>query len=403
MRASLRQESPLIVYPHLAQQLGLKEAIILQQVHYWLSPARNKKVIRGRRWVHNTYEQWKRQFPFWSTRTVERTVRELEKKGLLDSFTTRDFRKTKFYSINYDKLAQLSQVNGIRSCDNNQTNHGVISGYSLKTLASNCLYRLGQNGMNDHAREAAFYNTETTTENTLHPPLTPPSGELCRWQDEKDDLMKVMLDIWDETVYQILNPGKGLRLTKDRRVQMEKLLTGLLDGKIELWEEYCRHIADCSFLMGNNTRKFKVTLDWALNPKNALKVLENDFYSPPSTDTQPLKAKPWDEYEPVLRKELKHWPYRDEWLLICEALVRCLGQVTFATWFQQIRPKEVSSERVVLLSLNSFTRDYILNEFGAELTKCIKAVYPQSPIIEIEVDPGLILNEVNTPQTHSHS
>ena len=403
MRDSLRQESPLIVYPHLAQQLGLKEAIILQQVHYWLDPARNKKVIHGRRWVHNTYEQWKRQFPFWSTRTVERTVRELEKKGLLDSFTTRDFRKTKFYSINYDKLAQLSQVNEIRSCDNDQANQCVISGTSLRTLASNCLDRLGQNGTNDHAKEAAFYNTETTTENTLHPPLTPPSGELSRWQDEEEDLMKVMLDIWDETVYQILNPGKGLRLTKDRRVQMEKLLTGLLDGKVELWEEYCRLIANCPFLMGNNTRKFKVTLDWALNPKNALKVLENDFYSPPPSDPEPLKNKPWDEYAPILKKELKHWPYQDEWLLICEALVRCLGQVTFATWFQQIRPKEVSSERVVLLSLNGFTRDYILSEFGVELKKCIKAIYPQDPIIEIEIDPGLILNEANTPQTHSHS
>lgn len=99
-------EEPLQVLPGLAVAIGLNEAIVLQQLHYWLNPKRNVgEEHDGRRWVYNTYENWKTNFPFWSLRTIQGIILKLEKEGLIES--TDDFNKdyrdrTKWYTINYE-------------------------------------------------------------------------------------------------------------------------------------------------------------------------------------------------------------------------------------------------------------------------------------------------------------
>ena len=78
-------EHPLLVLPSLAAAIGLNEAIILQQVHYWIDPRINKNYINNVHWVYNTYAQWAKQFPFWSEITIRRTIKDLEKRNLLIS------------------------------------------------------------------------------------------------------------------------------------------------------------------------------------------------------------------------------------------------------------------------------------------------------------------------------
>src|ERR1700756_3789139 len=79
----LINQPPLQVLPALAEIIGLNEAIILQQVHYWISFKHNKNVFEGKKWVYNTYDQWREQFPFWSKRTIHRTILNLEKMKVL--------------------------------------------------------------------------------------------------------------------------------------------------------------------------------------------------------------------------------------------------------------------------------------------------------------------------------
>lgn len=393
MHRSLINEAPLLVHPKLAQKIGLKEAMILQQIHYWLNPSLNKNRKEGRLWVHNTYDQWKTQFPFWASRTIQRAIYSLERRGLLDSYVTRDFKKTKFYSINYDMLAELDDLQqmDMRKGQKNPANSSTCQSDAF--IEPNCRARATLNGTNDQDRVARFYNTEITTETTLHPPQTPPSEDSLRQEEEEDDLFKRMLNVWDETVYQVLNPGKRLHLTKDRKVQMRSLLKGLLAGSEKEWESYCQAVAACPFLMGQNERRFRVTLGWALHPTNALKVLENDFYSQASEEALPVKEVPWDEYEVALKKELQHWPYAEEWIHVCEALVKHLGQVTFSVWFRHMRPKEISCDSVSLLAPNAFIRDYVLQNLGNALKTCVSAVYPMNTSISIDVDANLVMGE----------
>lgn len=98
-------ESPLQVLPSLAKSIGLNEAIVLQQIQYWIAIEQGEE-REGRRWIYNSVEQWRKQFPFWSADTIQRTLQSLRDKGLVDAqkLSSDKWKHTLYYSINYNKL-----------------------------------------------------------------------------------------------------------------------------------------------------------------------------------------------------------------------------------------------------------------------------------------------------------
>jgi hypothetical protein len=100
----LFDEPPLVISPTLAAVVGLSEAIILQQLHYWLRQAGKER--DGRLWIYNTYDTWQEQFPFWSVPTIKRTILDLQRRGLIltDAFNKARMDRTKWYSLDYDAL-----------------------------------------------------------------------------------------------------------------------------------------------------------------------------------------------------------------------------------------------------------------------------------------------------------
>ena len=107
----LIKESPLQVLPSLVMQVGLNEAILLQQLHFRLLISTN--VRDGHKWVYKTYDEWKNEeFPFWSVDTIKRAIRRLEESGYIistASYNRMKMDKTKWYRIDYKKL-QLPTV-----------------------------------------------------------------------------------------------------------------------------------------------------------------------------------------------------------------------------------------------------------------------------------------------------
>ncbi|WP_223593606.1 conserved phage C-terminal domain-containing protein [Neobacillus bataviensis] len=110
MSRLLMNEVPIMILPSLAVKLGLNEAAILQQIHYWVESSQH--VIGGRKWIYNTYKDWQKQFPFWSERTIRRAIRTLEDRELLISgnFNQMQIDKTKWYTINYERLGELEEI-----------------------------------------------------------------------------------------------------------------------------------------------------------------------------------------------------------------------------------------------------------------------------------------------------
>lgn len=104
---------PILVKPLVAAVIGLNEAIVIQQVTYWLQ--KSKHYREGRRWIYNTYEEWEEQFPFWSVSTIGRIFRKLEAEGFIISrqFNADKYDRTKWYTIDYDALDLALEKSGM--------------------------------------------------------------------------------------------------------------------------------------------------------------------------------------------------------------------------------------------------------------------------------------------------
>ena len=95
----LISDKSLILLPKLAVKIGLNEAVFLQQLHFWL--VRSKNSIDGKMWVYKTFEEWQKEMPFLSVRTLKRVVSNLKKKKLI---TTTQNVHTQWYSSNDETL-----------------------------------------------------------------------------------------------------------------------------------------------------------------------------------------------------------------------------------------------------------------------------------------------------------
>lgn len=151
----LLDERPLIVLPSLAAMLNsLDEAVILQQIHYWIEKRQNYR--EGRYWVYNSMENWMQQFPWIKSRTtLTRYFNDLEKKGLLitGNYNKAGFDKTKWYTIDYSTLSDFEQrlyrtcttsdqnlVNGMnRTCTTNTIDYTEITSESTTNKQANAV------------------------------------------------------------------------------------------------------------------------------------------------------------------------------------------------------------------------------------------------------------------------
>ncbi len=103
----LENEITMVFQPKLAEIFGVTESIILQQMHYWL--LKSKHIIDGAPWIYNSYEAWHGQINFLCKRTIIRAIKKLEDAGVVlsSNFNRSKMDKTKWYTIDYEKLESL--------------------------------------------------------------------------------------------------------------------------------------------------------------------------------------------------------------------------------------------------------------------------------------------------------
>jgi len=108
----LIDESPLQVIPSLAKAIGLNEAIMIQQIHYWqrISPHEQG----GRRYVAMSAPDLVDKFPFWSEKTIKRTISNLKEKGLLivTKKSSTSWERVNWYAVDYDTMNSLGSASG---------------------------------------------------------------------------------------------------------------------------------------------------------------------------------------------------------------------------------------------------------------------------------------------------
>lgn len=108
----LFDEPPQMFQPRLAAAFNdVNEAIVLQQIHYWLK--RTSNVRDGRKWVYNSMANWQKQF-YWikSRSTLTKIFKDLVNRGLLieANYNKAKFDRTKWYTIDYDAFHEFEQA-----------------------------------------------------------------------------------------------------------------------------------------------------------------------------------------------------------------------------------------------------------------------------------------------------
>ena len=100
------------VLPSLACAIGLEDAIVLQQFHYWL--LRTNPDAENIRWVPASMERLREKFPFLARRSLERVIARLEAGGMLRSSRPNRAKhdQTKHYTIVYECVpGQIESAN----------------------------------------------------------------------------------------------------------------------------------------------------------------------------------------------------------------------------------------------------------------------------------------------------
>ena len=122
----------IAVSVNLAIQVGLVNAVILQQLAYLLFIAPDKgHWYAGRKWVWNTAKDWHAQLPFLSQKSIGNHLVELEKKGYVLSRQPGAYDRTKHYTIDY--VTVDSAINHELDMDNASSAYGSsISGGGTK-------------------------------------------------------------------------------------------------------------------------------------------------------------------------------------------------------------------------------------------------------------------------------
>ena len=149
MSKLLLDEPPLVLQRSLAALLGLNEAIVLQQLHYWTTNFEADE--NGNVWVIKNRNELGKEFPFWSPKTIQRAISSLQKNKIIAVEQPKNWDRTSRYLIKYGQLQEFSDLMHqvkMTSCKESEWPHAS---------GQNDLIRSGQNDL------MSLENKNTTT------------------------------------------------------------------------------------------------------------------------------------------------------------------------------------------------------------------------------------------------
>lgn len=302
----LIDDQPHQVLPALAKAIGLNEAIFLQQLHYLLNYSKNE--FEGKPWIFNSLEQWEEIFCYWSLSTIRRTIKSLNKQGLLlttDKFNKYKFDKTKWYSIDYDRLANLSvssvknnrpfvQNEQITSVQNEQANNQENN----KNKYITPLPPKGESPNGDNFSQEEFFDEQDKSflknqnpdseyqaecfedEDLINPDNAQRAADMPPAKSKNRIDYQVFLDCYNE-----LNELNGDRLpevrilNQNRKRKIKRFLGILKYPTLEAFRNYLMRFYELAkpFYFGENNRGWRADFDYLLQEKTYVKVREESL------------------------------------------------------------------------------------------------------------------------------
>jgi len=310
----------LVLCPKIKQHFGVSAALVLQQLHYWLSKENLSYGVidkNGCQWIRNTYEQWCEQIQVLTLSTLRRAFSTLEKNNIILSqrFAEKSRysggNQVKFYTINYDQLEAVmgdlekSSINkpsrfaetkngaGDTILETTSNDSKIVQQHQIKNHIENRLkqptHLLKLNTLPAQI-EHPLYITNTTSENTSKKTsLSEASRQLGTAQHhgvdfqtiqpdkpaerEKLIIVEEMLSLWNTIVEQ--TPNK-ISITPKRSQHLNAAFKQYFNSDLANWEAFCCKIASSKFLMGD-VKAFKANLDWSIRFETIQRILEGGY------------------------------------------------------------------------------------------------------------------------------
>jgi hypothetical protein len=270
----LINEPPLQVLPSLAKAIGLNEAIMLQQVHYWLHHARVKH--DGRMWIYKTFEQWHDQdFSFWSLSTIKRISKNLISMNLLlvEKLANNSFDRVNHYTVNYEKLAELvankpkspvttDSVNVTQSNGANCHQHSVNVTQSDSVNVTRCLRDNKENTKEN------IYISDSQNEDVISV-MNKNAQSILNWQAPSKETMQA----------ELVRAGSILNMTDDQY----QIYVGDFKAHFE------QNALKGNPLLGDRNRKNRLR-QWLENIAKKQPKQSNVFQGATNANTQPVNS-----------------------------------------------------------------------------------------------------------------
>lgn len=202
----LINESPLQVLPSLAVALNdVSEAIILQQIQYWLRNPKSGRIGEdGRKYVRDTFDEWQAQFPWLSLSSIKRKLSDLKDKKIVmtANLNKSSFDRTQWYSIDYDRLNQFMQKESVN------LNHS--DDVSLNQSESINLNQSDSVSLNQPIPKTSSKNSSENSTKNSKKENVPPNGE-TKEEKNRDKQVKDNIPYKEVINYLNIKTGKSLR------------------------------------------------------------------------------------------------------------------------------------------------------------------------------------------------
>lgn len=245
----------------LAKRVGLIEAAILQQIHYWCDCPKSGVMHEGRKWIYNTQREWENHIGVRGISTIKTAIKNLKKRNLVfaKKLSPEKTDHTMYYCVNYDEVEKIEQEVDSMISDQSESDRSEIdqsdrpkidqstrAGDYRKTDShtdSHTLYNLP----NEKVQPEESFEENPFEENhnekrkpqpapkpTPTPRATTPRKDNPLTEEEKNELEQTMT-LWKK-VYELTDETrKPWDTSKDKRCK-EELLSLVRKKKAEWWE-----------------------------------------------------------------------------------------------------------------------------------------------------------------------
>lgn len=353
----LPHDSVMLLQPVLIKNFGKSGALLLSQLHYWLSKDNSLGCnYQGNRWIYNTAEEWGEQLQL-SARYVRQLFSKFTNLGIVKVAKLHKIKsvRTNYYSIDYDILNDLILK------EENSDGHAEQSSSPLGK--NNLMYNDTKTTTKDFNKSELeqkkqrgkgvlsgkkqvkqvklVKNKVLKIEKERKKKNKNPQEPNTKTHSIKPSIAQEMLQIWNDA----LGKKAPATMSKDLAPYLVGAFSTKFGREMRQWQRYCELIKTSEYLM---QERFDLSLFWALKFSTIDRLRAGGLGVKPEclTIEAVIDAAQLEELITGLDESIDVKTLR-------RAIAQAVGAANYRSWFHQA--SFVKKEgKILLVAPNSF-------------------------------------------------